>query len=1198
MLIKDMFSKPIDRDIKGVVKVGQDDADFMKQELEEYVVTKELQKHFRDFFSNYKRGINAHTDKIGVWIAGFFGSGKSHFLKILSYLLENRMVDGKKAIDYFLDDEKINDSMVVADMKLASSVPTDVILFNIDSESETSGQKGKDSILNVFLKVFNNKLGYSTNPYLADLERQLTEVGLYEKFKDTYKDISGEEWVDSRHKFNFFKDRVIDSLVEIEFMSKEAASDWTRSTIEPYKISIIQFAKMVNDYLDSQGEDHHIAFLVDEMGQYIGDNTDLMLNLQTITEDLGTLCQGRAWIVVTSQQDIDSITEVVGKDFSKIQGRFDTRLSLTSANVDEVIKLRILEKNETANQTLSVLFENKETIIRNLIIFNDAAEKKLYENKSNFCEVYPFIPYQFNILGSVLTSIRKHGASGKHLAEGERSMLALFKESAEELKNCEDGAIVPFSQFYSGLNRFLDHSHSIVISKARDNTIINPDGEEENFNVNVLKTLFMIKYVKEIEANLENITTLMVSNIDEDRILLKEKVKEALDILVAQTLVQKNGDIYIFLTDEEQELNREIENQEVETREVIEKVSEIIFAEIYFQDKISPSGLDNRYSFGFNRMVDDVSYRTSQKFDFGVEVITPYSELNGQDSNLRMASTAESNVLVDLPNDAEFLKELKLSMQIEKFLSSSSSSNIPKFEDIRGIKRREMAQHRERAKIFLEDALKTSKFYLNGDLMELKSNDFKYKLTESLSRLVDTVYHKLNYISHSMDKADIYNLFKEREDSQINMGTGIKPNENAIREVLDYVRRRTSTHTKISLKEVKNRFTMPPFGFLDLDIEWIIAKCFIDGQIGLTVHGKTVSLFNQNAEKIIDFITKKSYVEKLLIEEKEIIPDIMKRTLKLVSKEVFKSTIVSEDTDNMVIQFNNSAKGMVNELNRRLEDYRRNNYPGQSTIKEGKKLIEYTINMDNSKDVFEYVRENEADYLDFSEDYPRIKSFLEGNQKEIWDKTQRYLKIYKESKSYIVNEEIEGIVDKMEDILRMSEPYNRISDLPELNKKFNDIYLKIFDEQLEPVKRRINQEKERIVETLEETGLEEKFSSKFTKEFNQLEMRADNCDSIAQVNGFKLEAETLKKRFLKEINEEIERLKREAEEKTGEDDGTSVTVGPVKPVKKRKSINIKDINLSNTWRIESKEDLDKHIARLRREIEGKIEEDTILNIEF
>ena len=96
MLIKDMFVKPIDRDIRGVVKVGQDDEKIVKNELEEYVVTQEMQKHFRDFFASYARGINDYTDKMGVWISGFFGSGKSHFLKILSYLLDNREVGGKR----------------------------------------------------------------------------------------------------------------------------------------------------------------------------------------------------------------------------------------------------------------------------------------------------------------------------------------------------------------------------------------------------------------------------------------------------------------------------------------------------------------------------------------------------------------------------------------------------------------------------------------------------------------------------------------------------------------------------------------------------------------------------------------------------------------------------------------------------------------------------------------------------------------------------------------------------------------------------------------------------------------------------------------------------------------------------------------------------------------------------------------------
>ena len=191
MIIKNMFSKPIDRDIKGVIKVGQDDDANIKQELEEYVVTRELQKHFSDFFASYKRGITGNTDKMGVWISGFFGSGKSHFLKILSYLLENKEVGGKKAIDYFVDDNKISDQMVLADMKLAGTIPTDVVLFNIDSKSEVNGKQSKVAIVSVLQNVFNEMQGFSgSNPFLADLERNLTEEGKYDLFKEKFEDIT------------------------------------------------------------------------------------------------------------------------------------------------------------------------------------------------------------------------------------------------------------------------------------------------------------------------------------------------------------------------------------------------------------------------------------------------------------------------------------------------------------------------------------------------------------------------------------------------------------------------------------------------------------------------------------------------------------------------------------------------------------------------------------------------------------------------------------------------------------------------------------------------------------------------------------------------------------------------------------------------------------------------------------------------
>ena len=119
--------------------------------------------------------------------------------------------------------------------------------------------------------------------------------------------------------------------------------------------------------MDARGPTHRIVFLVDEVGQFIGTDTHLMLNLQTITEELGTSCMGRAWVVVTSQEDIDAVLgEMQGtraNDFSKIQGRFRTRLSLSSANVDEVIQKRLLFKRGEVRADLKTEYARQGDIL-------------------------------------------------------------------------------------------------------------------------------------------------------------------------------------------------------------------------------------------------------------------------------------------------------------------------------------------------------------------------------------------------------------------------------------------------------------------------------------------------------------------------------------------------------------------------------------------------------------------------------------------------------------------------------------------------------------------------------------------------------------------------------------------------------------------------------------------------------------------
>ena len=130
MQLQYIYKSDINRDINGVIKVAQNDEKSIEQELREYIITRELRKHFNTFFNNYEKSLNYPTDKIGVWISGFFGSGKSHFLKMLSYILSGVSVAGKKAVNYFSD--KFDDPMMFAQLERCAGVPTDTILFNID----------------------------------------------------------------------------------------------------------------------------------------------------------------------------------------------------------------------------------------------------------------------------------------------------------------------------------------------------------------------------------------------------------------------------------------------------------------------------------------------------------------------------------------------------------------------------------------------------------------------------------------------------------------------------------------------------------------------------------------------------------------------------------------------------------------------------------------------------------------------------------------------------------------------------------------------------------------------------------------------------------------------------------------------------------------------------------------------------------
>lgn len=368
MEIKNLFKKNIERDIQGVVTIGNEEESRKKQELEEYVCTQEVIKNMRTFFGAYRKSINQPTEQIGVWITGFFGSGKSHFLKIMCYLLSNEVVAGKHAIEYFED--KIQDETIKADMQLSASQNNLVVLFNIDAKAKSNAKNTNSSIMETMLGAFNEKLGYAgATPWLAQFERILDNEGIYDLFKNKFQEISGKNWIEARRIPLFLTDNMAKVLSEIKGISLESARNDVKEAMTKYSISIEDFSQIISDYI--KRTDQRIVFIIDEVGQFIGTRGELMLGLQTVEEELGKACKGKAWLAVTSQQEIKDLVDNVNKnaqnDFSKIQGRFNTRLMMSSSNADEVIKKRLLDKTDDARNLLGTLYDENKDRLNNLL---------------------------------------------------------------------------------------------------------------------------------------------------------------------------------------------------------------------------------------------------------------------------------------------------------------------------------------------------------------------------------------------------------------------------------------------------------------------------------------------------------------------------------------------------------------------------------------------------------------------------------------------------------------------------------------------------------------------------------------------------------------------------------------------------------------------------------------------------------------
>lgn len=1034
--IKNLFAKDINRSINGVIKVAQDDTASIEQELSEYVVTNELQRHFADFFEAYDRAIDVPTDKVGVWVSGFFGSGKSHFLKMLSYLLANREVGGVAAIDYF--DGKVADPMVYSRMRRAAAVPTESILFNIDSKGGhwKGGSEAKTALLLAFARVFYEHLGfYGEDLKLARMEQFVESQEKTDAFRAAFARVNGGDWLADRANYEFFEDDIVEVMQEVLGMSREAAQHWFDGS-ERAAISPDELTEQIVAYADRRAEEcggaFRLLFMVDEVGQFIGSDVNLMLNLQTLVEDLGAKGSGRVWVMVTSQEAIDEITKVAGNDFSKIQGRFSTRLSLSSSSVDEVIKRRVLEKTDAARALLAAEYDEQAAVLKNLFTFEESqSDLRGYVEPVDFVETYPFADYQFKIMPSVLAEIRRHGNSGKHLSGGERSMLSGFQEAAQKVQDASNTALVPLWRFYDTIATFLEHGIRQVIERAA--RAAEGAAGLVPADVEVLKTLYLIRYIRDIKPTVGNIAILMVDDMAADKIVLRDTVKGSLDRLVRENYVARNGDAYHFLTDEEQDVAREIRDTRVDVAAITEEIKKIVFDGLYTSHKYRKGAND----FPFDRFVDDTIYGAPQG-GMKLNIVTVGQPELSQADDGTLALKSADQALVVLPEaDDRYFEALLNAARIKKYVNTQNVPALPasKQDIIKG-KQAEANRNRKEANQYLEEAIGEARVAVNGRMVErraLGGRTVKATLDGALDELVNSVFTKAGYITAPADgAADVVAVLAGTAQGTLAGTDGA--NERAVEEVETYLENQNRLHVDTTMGELQRKFGGRPFGWREVDVAAVVARLLFEGRVQARLAGKVLNPQDPAERKrIVDNLGNKG-ADSLEIKKRQLPSAALTGSARALLRELPGASAAPEDIDGLTRAVREYLEGRQNRTRELLtNEYERRDYPGRAVVEQGLHLVSEILKSQADEVAFlKAFADAEDELLDWSEDAERVLGFF-PNQQRLFDDAAKMCEAMAGESAYLLGSaEARRALEAMAAILRDPAPYGRMSELPAL----------------------------------------------------------------------------------------------------------------------------------------------------------------------
>ena len=578
MKLADLFETRIEEKIEPVIKVGErGDEHKLASEIGSYVVTPMIEAYLDDVLEHFTDTFLQKTTEIGIWISGYFGSGKSHFAKIVSLLAGNPTLEGvpaSKRFDSRIPHEAPRRSSILRSLSRVAQCATDVLAFNVNTLADSKSRP----LPSLLLSQYYLSRGYSGNLiYARVIEAELDKHGKLAALHQAVETRAKRPWSEIQKNLSFYRTHLYAAACEVAPEVFSGLQDVDLALKEAERGELHNVAFFVDTILDDLKQreaatkrHQRLLLVLDESGQWIEDDSGRLSQLQALVEEAAIKGQGRLWIIVTTHGDMGSIykeARALEGDMKKIEGRFRFKPALTTENIELVLENRLLKKTVAGRQEVEQLYESRGSgLLRGLGELANVTSRTLPAcTKEKFATYYPFFPYQVHLVPEIVKALRSKGGRGEQMSGSTRTLLAITQDilRAGRRRYLDEGlgAIVSFDEVYNNLAGEGEISPDVRTELSRIKETV-PGATA--LTPRVAEVLFLIREIPFIPRSKDNIARLLVETVDDDLPTVLARIEPELERLKSAGLVARIGEEYEFLTGERRTFEEEVTTIELQ----------------------------------------------------------------------------------------------------------------------------------------------------------------------------------------------------------------------------------------------------------------------------------------------------------------------------------------------------------------------------------------------------------------------------------------------------------------------------------------------------------------------------------------------------------------------------------------------------------------------------------------------------------